>query len=155
MGESDRWVARCPEAWAPEGTSWLHHSAAGRLLLTRLEASGRETAGELRDPYSEVYRLTRALVLRTRDEVQAAGSGFRLIVQPGQGDLRSVERGGAPYWSRLVEDLEAEGVAVTDLTPSLRAAGGSERSELFMPEGHWSPLGNRLVADELLVALPD
>ena len=65
-----------------------------------------------------------------------------------------MERGGAAYWSLLVEDLEAEGVAVTDLTPCLRAAGGSQRGELFMPQGHWSPLGNRLVADELLGALP-
>jgi hypothetical protein len=34
-------------------------------------------------------------------------------------------------------------------------AGAPERTELFMPQGHWSPEGNRIVADALRELLPD
>ncbi|MHC4263706.1 MAG: hypothetical protein ACYSWX_14370 [Planctomycetota bacterium] len=155
MVERDLWVARCPDAWAPAGSRLLHHTALGRLYLTWAEGRDRAVGPWLRDPSSEVYRVTRELVLQTRAEVEATGASFRFLILPGVSDLRYASVDPDPRWRPLMRDLQAAGVVVHDLTRTLLDAGAPERTELFMPQGHWSPEGNRIVADALRDLLPD
>ena len=147
--DRDLWVARTPAAYAPTGSRAMHYTALGRMWLTSREYRDREVAPWLLAPDSEVYRLTRALILQMREEVEATGARFRFLVLPGKIDLRHEERTGARYWSALLDDLRSLGVALVDLTGTLQNAGGAGRAELWRPGGHWSPEANRIVAREL------
>ena len=59
--------------------------------------------------------------------------------------------GGVADEHAFVDDLSQSVVTILDVTPALLRAGVRDgRSEEFwMPEGHYSPRTNRLVADEI------
>ena len=154
VGEHDFWVRRVPAAYAPAGSSWLHHSGLARLALTWLDDRRRHPWDWLDRPDSEVFRLYRALVLATARESERAGARFRVWVLPsGKGLRLSRDRFGGLYWGRFVEELQRMGVEVHDLSPVIERAGGLDNPELWMPEGHYSPLANRLVAEGMLAHL--
>lgn len=145
----DAWVAACPAAYAPTGSHVLHHSFAGRLALTVLERRGRDVHARLADAADELPRLVEALVLATRAEVEASGARFRLLILPGRDDLRAASAEGSAPWAEISARLLAQGVALTDLSPALLAAGGAAEDSLWMPGGHYSPAANARVAAEL------
>jgi len=149
----DAWVARWPAAWAPAGSRAAHWFAASRLLLTGLEARGRAPAEALRDPRHEARRLLAALVLAQRDEAQAAGAAFRLLLLPDRGALREVQA-GAPPWSGLLDELRAAGVAVADLAPALAATGAADDDGAWQPGGHWGPALHAAAAQALAPLAP-
>jgi hypothetical protein len=154
VGEGDLRLTRTPAAYAPRGSHWLHHTALGRVLLTRRAERRRPVWDWLADPQSDVYRLYRALVLAMRDEVEREGARFRLWVLPAvTHPHRSRQRTGGLYWSALAADLEGEGIEVHDVTPVLEAAGGHANPRLWRPAGHYSAEGNALVAGEMLRVL--
>lgn len=145
LSGSDLWVERWPAAYAPRGSHPVHHSALGRLALTLLEQRGRSDEEHLGSEEAEVRALTRALVLQCREEAEALGARFRLLVFAGRTDLSAA----TPYWGDLVADLEERGVEVIDLVPCTREAQRAEGEALWMPGGHLSPEGNRRLAAEL------
>lgn len=150
----DFWVRRTPAAFAPRGTSWTHWFATTRLLVTGLESGDREPAAWLADPESEVYRLMAELVASFAAEARADGAVFRLIVVPSRPDLQACRAGSPAYWSRLVADLERRGISTFDAGPALLAAGAATDDALWMPEGHYAPAANGIVADAVLGWLP-
>jgi hypothetical protein len=154
VGAHDRWVRGSPLAYAPQGSSLLHRSGAGRLALTWLERGGRDAAAAVGDPGSECHRLVAALVRATRAEAEARGARFRLLVLPDRDDLAARAARGAPYWGALVEELRAEGVEVLDLSEALVGAGALRGAALWAPGGHYSAEGNRVVARALDARLP-
>lgn len=149
VAETDLWVRRVPAAFAPLGSRWVHRTALGRLVMTWREHGDREIAPWLRDETSEVFRLHRALVLALRDEVAARGARFRLVVLPSGLALAQRARDGRGYWEGLTDELRAAGVEVLDASKALQAAGGAEEPGLWMPEGHYSPEANAVVAREI------
>jgi len=152
VGESDHWVRRSPLAFAPRGSSWTHWFASTRLFVTWLEGGARDPRPYLADEAGEVYRLLRALVLELADEARADGARFRLLVLPSRSDLAAAHA-PAPFWDGLVRDLAGRGIECIDCTSALLAGGAEHDGAYWMPEGHYSPTGNRLVADELGRAL--
>jgi hypothetical protein len=146
LGGTDLWVRRTPAAYAPRGTSPAHWFAATRLALTLYERRGGSPAW-LQDPDSEVYRVLRGVVIKLRDDCGAGGARLRLAVLPSRPDLR-----GAAYWDDLVDDLRAAGVDCFDASPPLRLAGGAAEPALWMPQEHYSPKGNAVVADAIRAA---
>ena len=151
VGEGDRWIRRVPAAYLPLGAHWQHHTTLGRVALTAQERGGRNHEAFMADSKSDVYRLNRELVLTLAREVEATGARFRLVVLPSATDLEGLDASGVAYWQAFVDDLSQSGVAILDVTPALLRAGVRDgRSEEFwMPEGHYSPRTNRLVADEI------
>lgn len=151
LEEGDRWIQRVPAAYLPLGAHWLHHTTLGRVALTAQERGGRDYRALMADSRSDVYRLNRELVLTLAHEVEATGARFRLVVLPSAPDLEGLDGGGPAYWQAFVEDLSKSGVAVLDLTPALLRAGLRDvrSGEFWMPEGHYSPRTNQLVADEI------
>jgi hypothetical protein len=149
LGRTDRWLLRSPAAFAPRGSSWTHWFATTRLFVTWRESGGRDPAPHLRSPESDVYRLTRALVLQLAREVQAQGARFRLVVLPSRPDLRAAREEANPYWAGLVEDLQGSGLECVDVTPDLLNAGLETADRFWMPQEHYSPEGNCIVAGAL------
>jgi hypothetical protein len=153
VGATDRWVRRAPAAFAPRGSSWTHWFATTRLFVTWLESGERDPAPYLSDPEHEVYRLLRALVLEVAREARNSGARFRLVVLPSLPDLEGARGPQGPYWRGLVADLEGRGLECIDVTPVLQAAGAAEDRSLWMPQQHYGPEANRLVADAVERAL--
>jgi len=149
VGDSDAWVRRAPLAYAPRGSSLLHHSAVGRLALTAHEACGRDLEAAMIDGRSEVHTVTRAIVRAAHEETEAVGARFRLLVLPSRADLLPLATGEEPYWSALVASLRADGVEVRDLSDALLAAGVLHDEACWAPQGHYSPRTNAIVAGAL------
>jgi hypothetical protein len=153
VGSSDRWVAGNEAAYARLGSSWLHHSSLARFVLTSRERRGRHIGGELPDPESEIFRLTHRICRAAREEAERAGARFRVWVFPDRADLVRLDASGSAYWARWVEALRQEGFDVFDLTPALQSAGGARDPRLWAPQTHYSPDGNRVVAEALAAYL--
>lgn len=151
VGGSDFWVRRAPRAFAPRGSDWTHWLASTRLLVTALEGGGRGTARYLGPPETELHRVMLALVRAIDEACRGAGARLRVLVLPSQPDLQDAERRGTPYWSTLARELADGGIEVLDVGPRLLEVGAADDDEgrYWMPQSHYSPLANRIVADEL------
>lgn len=145
----DTFVRRWPSAYAPEGTRLVHYTALGRLVLSALEYRERDALAELADSTSETHRLCSAIVRRLRDETRNDGARFRLLVLPCALDVVDQRSHARPSWAGLVDELERDGIEVVDVTPDLPGPGDPRWNELYLPGSHWTPLGNRLVAERL------
>ena len=150
--EGDRWIARARPAHLPLGSHWSHRTALSRLALTYHERGGRDTEALLADPASEVFALNRTIVLQLKREVEERGARFRMLVLPGGQDLEGLAPGARGYWRNWVDELEQRGVEVLDVTPDLLRAGVVQGEEFWMPEGHYTPRSNRLVAEAIAAA---
>jgi len=137
------------------GESLLHRSSAGRIFLTLAERGGRETREPLLDAHSELARLESALVRQIGREAVAAGARFRCIVLPSRGDLLTLRAGGAPYWRSALDSgvTAVPGAQLVDTSAALIAAHAIEDGSLWARNEHYSPAGNRIVAEAITRAL--
>jgi hypothetical protein len=151
----DHWVARAPAAYAPFGSSVLHHFATGRILLTLTERGGRDLRGQLLDPHSEVARIESALVREIAREAAASGARFRCVILPDRGDLRAALEDGAPYWQSAVSAAASaeSGAQVIDTSRALLDAHAIENDAFWAAGGHYSAEGNRIVAEAIARAV--
>lgn len=148
LGGDDLWVARTPLAWAPFGSSWQHHFALTRLLITREEDGQRDPEPWLADRSTPVAKLLQALVRAMADDARSAQARFRLIVLPDRGDLRWRQRTGLQgYWSDAVVQLVDAGVDVLDVSPALEAVGATDQPGLWLDDGHYSRALNAAIAE--------
>jgi len=145
VGEADFWIGRAPAAYAPRGSSPMHHSALGRLWLTFDERRGRRTARWIEDPDSVPSRLVTALIREMAADCAGAGVGFGVVVLPAYVDLAE-----GPYWRPLTDTL---GVPVIDAYDGLLAAGALQDEGIWMPGGHYSERGHRVVVQVLAPGL--
>ena len=147
--QSDFWVGAHPAAYGPRSSSLFDRSGLARILITLAERGGRDPVPYLLDRESVVFRLVVAITLRAQRSSATAGARFRFLLLPDQGGLQDLERRGVAYWQPLLVELEQRGVEVIDLSAELRAHHGATDAALWAPEGHYSPAGNRIVADAL------
>ncbi len=144
----DPWIERAHLAYAPRGTHWTHRFFTTRLVLTVLEATGRREEACFAEPPGEEARLFTAIVDALAEEARRQGALCRLIVLPGQGDLEQLAEDGRGYWQDWSERREREGLCIWDVSEALLADGRIDR-RLFAPQGHYTPEGNRRVAEFL------
>lgn len=149
LGAHDHWLRSHPAAYAPDGSTWLHSFATTRVLLTLAESGDREAEPYLLDPRTEVHRLELALVRQVRREVESAGARFRAIVLPDRLDLADRAERGHGYWQGLVDELARDGIEVIDTSDALAAAGAATDARAWVPDGHYSAEGNRIVAEDI------
>lgn len=145
----DAWVSRTPLAYAPAGSSVLHRFASGRLALTLLDSRMRSLDDWMPDRQGEVHQLVLAICEEFAREVEASGARFRVIVLPGRPDLQSLAEDGSGAWSALTDDLRAAGIEVLDCSQDCLAAGSLTDDTFWAPGGHYSPRGNRVIAQRL------
>lgn len=149
VAKHDMWVSRAERAYRAFGSSMLHRTTLTRLYLTAMERGDRNAADWVLDESTEIHRLIRALVFETAKEAQQIDARFKLLILPGRDDLADRVERGAPYWSQLSTDFVGAGIEIVDLTDALLAAGALESDEFWMGGGHYSALGNRVVAQAL------
>lgn len=141
----DPWVEQAPLAYSPRGSSWLHASFAGRLLLTAWESRGRDNK-QCFDESFESGRIYTAIVRSMSRECAARGVGFRVVILPGESDLRARSASGKGYWEDWSRGLEREGMAVFDSSEIL---GRQAIEGLFAIGGHYTPAANALLSQSL------
>lgn len=152
LAAHDAFVGAWASAFAPHGDHLWHRSFAARLIVTKLEGRARPHDDALRDAASECFTMLRAIVARFRMDVEARGARFRVLILPDRPSLdafKAARAGGPPpAYQAFVEALQADGVDVVDVTDAL-ATADVPGAGLFAPGGHWSPAGNRVVAERL------
>jgi len=129
----DGFVTRWPSAYRPFGTHWSHRSAIARVLLARME-------GAERGPDQEVVELLRGLIIAMREEVEARGATFRVVLLP---DRDTLVVGDWP-------PAELDGTAPIVTAVSGALAG---EDELWRPGGHYSAHANARAAAALAAVL--
>lgn len=149
----DPWIGRAPAAWKPHGDTWTHHSGLARLLLTALEARGREPERFLSDPENPARALLTRLVNEIDREARSAGARLRVLVLPARHDLELARASGRPYWRDWTDGLARDGIEVIDVSDDLLAEGVDRDDAAWRPAGHYAPGLNARVAERLAAAL--
>ena len=123
----------------------LHASYLLRFLVSRVPvwpASARTTEAD------SIVVLSSGVIERFVEAASAAGIDPVVVYLPTTGDLRG---GNRAVKQRVVESLGAGGIQVHDLTECV--ASEPDDDALFMSGGHYSDLGNTVVARCLAPAL--
>ena len=128
-------------------------SSLMRLVGWARAQRARQVSRLYADPEREPVRVTLALLETFHREALASGAERALILLlPSERDLAHAD-GGTPFWSTLVDALEARGVPCLDTSPALlrrRAELQAEGREHALYFGyHLSGEGNAVVAAEL------
>jgi hypothetical protein len=167
-----------PAAATLRQTSWAF-SFLETGVLTKLEQDededdggdrSRPEAGKL-DLYAvketserrRAWQVTEALLAAMRDESSAAGARMALVAVPASYQVyprewaRVAPRGrNAERWEpevpnrQLGQVAERLGVPYLDLLPAFRSAAAATDERLYFTiNAHWTPLGNRLAAEQV------
>ena len=150
LGPWDPWLQRAERAYAPRGSSLLHQSFLGRLALSVWEKGGRDLQ-RCFDDEDDFGSLFSAIVVAIHRECVEHEAPLRMLILPGEDDLRERRERGRGYWEDWADRMKERGVSVIDLSPVLEEA--MESGPLFMPKGHYTDLGNEIVAKRLVEVL--
>ncbi len=130
------------------------------------------TASFLQYPYTQevenAWEVTRALILKLRDEVEADGAVFAIVIVPTVWDIH-------PDWNYLLyqnlgQDIHIQydlpynefyrkvgdaGIPILDLRPVLLEALADDPTPLYDASAHWSERGHQVVATAIAKFLRD
>jgi hypothetical protein len=139
--ERDWWYD--PAEWRRD---WRSRSVAYRFARARLWRPAVRPSYYGYD--SEPTVVTARIVEAFKRDVEAAGGRFLCVLMPSEPHLRY---GDPPPWQPLVERLMQAEVEMVDPTAALRERSASPG--LFAPGGHYSRVGNEVVAKAVSAAL--
>ena len=109
-------------------------------------SSRRETRQRLYfDREGEALKLALAIAVAFRDEVEALGARAYVALIPMRELVHAQASGAFP----LAELLRLRGIEVLDFAPAFARAGDAGSGPLFLPDGHLTAAGNRLIAEQL------
>jgi hypothetical protein len=96
---------------------------------------------------STAFAIQLAIFERFTEAVTARGAVPLVVMFPDRDALAAVKRGRLAAYAPLVRHLQAEGLPSLDLADAFLApAVPFQPEKWFMPGGHYSPAGNRVVA---------
>jgi hypothetical protein len=96
---------------------------------------------------STAFAIQLAIFERFTEAVKQRGAVPLVVMFPDRDALTAVRRGRLAAYAPLVRQLRAKGMPYLDLADAFVAPPVPFHSEtLFMPGGHYSPAGNRVVA---------
>jgi len=94
----------------------------------------------------EALQLAAAIAAAFRDEVQALGARAYIALIPMRELVHAQASGAFP----LAELLRLRGIEVLDFAPAFASrAGDAGIGSLYLPDGHLTAAGNRLIAEQL------
>jgi hypothetical protein len=147
LKQTDFWVQRAPLAYDRSPLFW---SSLLRITYGIFENSGRSVAAYYRDPDSEPFRVSMAILETFYEEAMAMGADRVLVVLfPVRGAIARQLEGRPVFWGSLIEYLDEKNIPYLDLTAAMtEAARSNDLNDLFM-RTHYSRAGNEVVAREL------
>jgi len=104
-------------------------------------------------PASEAFQLHLPLFRAFHDSVTAHGRHPMIVFLPDEESLLRARAGGQTIYEPLVAALRTAGLPVHDAVEAFLEEPGPP-SAWFMPGRHYSPSGNRLVAEWLAARIP-
>ena len=125
-----------------------YHLHSLRAALSVVRAYQRREARQRLyfDREGEALVLAAAIAGAFRDEVQALGARAYVALIPMRELVREQASGTFP----LAALLRSRGIEVIDFAPAFAAgANDAGTGALFLPDGHLTALGNRLIAEQL------
>src|SRR4051812_39392231 len=96
-------------------------------------------------------QLTLAILDRFKNDVGVTGKPFLLVYLPLKGNLDAVLHGGTDPWQQYVAMFRKD-FTIVDPTPRLLEIARAKGVDAVAP-GHYSPEGNRAVAETLAEAI--
>ena len=102
----------------------------------------------------EPFQVTARLLSEFHARALADGAQRAVVlILPHQTTIRGQLDGEQAYWHTMTAHLESVGVPFIDLTPPMVAAARRDGVEACFLSGHYSVLGNAVIADVLADAL--
>ncbi len=99
------------------------------------------------DAASAAFRIQMALFHRFADAVHASGRQSLVLLLPDRESVERARSGRRPVLASLMDAMGREHLDYVDATAAFVQSGRPERVDAwFMPGGHYSQVGNRLVA---------
>jgi hypothetical protein len=143
----DYWYREDEQRFPP-----YYHLHSLRAALSVYNAYQRREARQRLyfDREGEALQLGAAIAEAFRDEVRALGARAYVALIPMRELVQAQATGAFP----LAALLRARGIEVLDLAPAFASrAGDAGSGPLFLPDGHLTALGNRLIAEQIARAL--
>jgi hypothetical protein len=154
IGSGDFWYNRAmfehpPYRWS---ATYRFLSCSWFRIQRRHFSRNRVSKDRALNPESESFKILMRIFQDFAVAVRARGAEPAALMLPARGDLHAyASRGRAPYHT-LRSRLEDSGLSVIDAADALTASSAS-LDELFAPLGHYSAMGNQIVAKALAQAL--
>jgi hypothetical protein len=102
------------------------------------------------NPAATAFKLQMAIFRSFVAEAAANGSHALILFLPSRGELQAALAGSRPVYNPMLEQLRADGIEYWDATEAfLPLPDVTSMNVWFAPGGHYSPEGNRLVAQWL------
>jgi hypothetical protein len=102
---------------------------------------------------SEAFKLQVAIFRQFSDEVRKNGAIPMILLFPDRFSADTVRAGSAPLYQPLATSLSEAGISYLDVGEAFQAERTVPVGDLFMQGGHYSPMGNRIIARWLLSRL--
>jgi len=100
------------------------------------------------NPSSTAFRIQTTLFEEFAAAVRAAGARPLVVLLPDRESVVAAQQGRQTTFAPLARELERRKIEYVDLTAAFREAQG-DAAKWFMSGGHYSPAGNRIVAQML------
>ena len=138
-------------------------SATVRLLSNiwlqldrKLISDNRLLHGDQFNRESEAFVVQTAILRQFYDDVIDSGQKPIILLFPGLSDVANSTAGTDNSYAPLIDYLQVENMQYVDaIEPLVRALSNHALQDLFAPGGHYSEIGNRMVAHFLADRLAD
>ncbi|MEX2284965.1 MAG: hypothetical protein WEE89_20930 [Gemmatimonadota bacterium] len=152
FGSNDQWYR--PEVYSNPLYDWSATVRLGStvwgLLHSKYLDRDRLFDGAVFNPNSAAFRIHVAIFDAFVREVQATGGRSMIVFFPDRDALISLSNGNPPSYSPLRDAAKQRGFDVIDLASAFPPPLSESRiAPWFAPGGHYSALGNQLVAEAI------
>lgn len=148
FGKSDEWYQ--PLVYENPLYDWSASirllSASGVRLRRRCFNDEPPVRGGVFNIRSTAFRIQRALLERFAFAVHATGTRALIVMLPDERVVRAAQQGEAGVYDPLTDMLRARGLEVADAADAFARSRPAEQGGWFASGGHYSPVGNRIVA---------
>jgi len=151
LGRYDQWYEPLvyEDPWYDYFASVRVVTAAWIGLRRRYFGSDRLVRAGVLNPSSPAFRIQVALFQRFADGVRASGAEPIVVFLPDRAAVERARRGRRTMLVSLADTLAARRIEYLDATAAFAGGGQLSVDRWFMSGGHYSPLGNRRVAEWL------
>ena len=156
LGQNDYFYRRSARPAKIDALGMVRLVKVIRRIVERAHSVGSLYERGYYNTDSEAFKVTVRLIEEFDEAVLRNGSAPVVVIFPHRGDIDRHRMDGSKSYQPLLEHLTRAGMEPVDLMEALQSAARSrEVPALFDSEGggHYSPLGNEIVAEHLLKCL--